>query len=323
MTRRNLVKIKDSFATLLKDVAVKLKTKELDLEAFRFFIVALFPPGKCIPQSTNIITIFEAVTQNELWSYWHYTPVEKIVMEYAPHDDEMKGWLDNYKKELSGYKATTKIADVIELYSIDEEANPGKPLSLKYDGEYLHQLTMKLKTPVSEKTLLYVDDLWLSLAEYFLLPSLSVLLDSIKKGCVEVSWLVPPHLVFQIIGNLRENSMLLQSKGIVKMLLDGECAYDGAQDDEFRQVQMILCLLELIIMFLPLQRLVDAVSNGNIDEIVVLLTTEIDINITLEVFLVPHNNGLTAVVSMLLDYGAEIDMRNKAGFSNTTLLCVS
>ena len=239
------MKIKDSFATLLKDVAVKLKTKELDLEAFRLYIVAVFPPGKCIPQSTNIITIFEAVTQNELWSYWNYTPVEKIVMRFAPCDNEMKGWLDNYMKELSGYKATTKIADVIELYSIDEEADPGKPLSVKYDSAYLRRLTVKLKTRVTEKTLLYVDDLWLSLAEYFLLPSLSVLLDSIKKGCVEVSWLIPPHLVFQIVGNLQENSTFLQSKDIVRVLLDGESVYDGAQDGEFRWVQLVLCLLYL------------------------------------------------------------------------------
>ena len=165
-------------------------------------------------------------------------------MEYAPHDDEMKGWLDNYKKELSGYKATTKIADVIELYSIDEEAEPGHPLSLKYDSAYVRRFSLKLKARVTEKTLAYVDDLWLSLAEYFLLPSLSVLLDSIKKGCVEVSWLIPPHFVFQIVGNLQENSMFLQSKGIVKVFLDGECVFDGTctQDEESIWVQFSVVL---------------------------------------------------------------------------------
>ena len=115
MAHRNLDKIKQSFAKLLKDVATKLKTVEMDLEVFRFFIVNLFPPGKCIPCTANVISIFEAVTQNGLWSYWHFTPVEKIVQEYAPNDTDMKCWLDSYKKDLSGYKATTKIADAIEL----------------------------------------------------------------------------------------------------------------------------------------------------------------------------------------------------------------
>ena len=235
-----MVKIKESFAKLLKDVAVKLKTKELDFEAFHFFIVALFPPGKCIPQSENVIKIFEAVTQNGLWSYWHYTPVENIIKEYAPSDDEMKSWIYNYRKDLSGYKATTKIADAMEIYSNSieefEETDQTRQPAVTCDSAYLRQLSVKLRTRVTEKTLVYIDDLWLSLAEYFLLPSLSVLLDKIQRGCVEVSWLIPPHYVFQIVGNLQENAAFLQSKGIVKVLLDDECVYDEAQEEEFRQV---------------------------------------------------------------------------------------
>ena len=240
VSRRNLVKIKESFATLLKDVAGKLKTKELDLEMFHFFMVALFPPGMCIPQSSKVIEIFEAVTRNGLWSYWHYTPVEKIVAEYAPKDDEMKGWLDKYKKQLSGYKATTKIADAIKLYSIDEleEIDPSQRLTVTYDPAYLRQLSLKLNTRVTEKSLEYIDDLWVSLAEYFLLPSLSVLLDKIQSGCIEVSWLIPPHYAFQIIGNLQENSSYLQLKGIIKVLLDGDCIYDVAQNEECKQVHV-------------------------------------------------------------------------------------
>ena len=243
VARRNLARIKESFAKLLKDVAVKLKKKELDFEAFHFFIIALFPPGKCIPQSENVIKIFEAVTQNGLWSYWHFSPVENIIKEYAPSDDEMKSWLDKYRKDLSGYKAMTKIADAMEIYSSSieefEEADPTPRPPATCDPTYLRCLSVKLKTRVTEKTLVYIDDLWLSLAEYFLLPSLSVLLDKIQRGCVEVSWLIPPHYVFQIVGNLQENAAFLQSKGIVKVLLDGECVYDGAQEEEFRQVGTI------------------------------------------------------------------------------------
>lgn len=236
MTRQNLIKIQQSFAKLLKAVAENLKSKELDLEVFRFFVVALFPPGRCIPQSSKVVEIFEAVTANELWSYWHYTPVEKIVAEYAPNDDEMKSLLDKYKKELSGYKAMTKIADVIKLYKIDEFADPSRRLTVAHDPAYLQRLSLKLKTRVTDKSLEYVDELWVSLAEYFLLPSLSVLLENIRSGCIEVSWLIPPLFASQIIGNLHENSAFLESKGIVKVLLDGNCFYDGAQDEEYKQV---------------------------------------------------------------------------------------
>ena len=40
-----------------------------------------------------------------------------------------------------------------------------------------------------------------------------------------------------------------------------------------------------ITISLPLQRLVNAVSNSNIDEVVAILTTGIDINLTLKVLL--------------------------------------
>ena len=247
VTQKKLARIKQHFAKLLKDVASKFRSRELNFEAFHLFIVNLFPPGKCIPQSENVIKIFEAVTQNGLWSYWHFSPVETIIKEYAPSDDEMKSWLDKYRKDLSGYKATTKIADVMEIYSNSieefEETDPNQRPPVTCDPTYLRCLSVKLKTRVTEKTLVYIDDLWLSLAEYFLLPSLSVLLDKIQdkiqEGCVEVSWLIPPHYVFQIVGNLQENAAFLQSKGIVKVLLDGECVYDGAQEEEFRQVGMI------------------------------------------------------------------------------------
>ena len=247
VARRSLTQIKQSFATLLKKVAVKLRSKELDLEVFRFFIVNLFPPGKCIPHSTNIITIFEAITENELWNFWHYSPVEKIVKEFAPNDENMRELIDTYKKELSGYRAATSIAEAIEVYSScirdHEKGDRSHPLPARQDPAYLERLTVKLKTPVADKTLEYVHDLWISLAEYFLLPSLSALLDNIQKGCLEVSWLIPPHHLFQIVGNLQDNVSFLRSKDITRVLHAGVCVYDGDQEDEIRKVSTIVVLL--------------------------------------------------------------------------------
>ena len=242
VARQSLIKIKQSFAALLKNVAVKFKSKQdLDLEVFRFFIVNLFPPGECIPaQSSNVITIFEAVSRNGLWSYWHYTPVEKIVNEYAPEDDEMKEWLVSYRSELCGYKATTKIADAIEVYGDNieefEEGDRNMSLASSHDRNSLRKLSVKLKTPVTGKTLEYIDKLWLSLAECFLLPSLTALLDNIKRGCIEVSWLIPPHFESQIHDNLQKSISCLQANNVVEVFIDNEGIYNRAQEDELKQV---------------------------------------------------------------------------------------
>ena len=247
MARRSLTQIKQSFATLVTKVAVKLRSKELDLEVFRFFIVNLFPPGRCIPHSTNIITIFEAITENGLWSYWHYVPVEDITKEYAPGDDEVRDWMDKYRKQLSNYKAATSVANAIKLYSSDiEEFEEGDRSCLPasaYDPAYLRRLTVKLKSRVTGKNLEYIDNLWVSMAEFFLLPSLSALLENIRKGCLEVSWLIPPHFVFQIIGNLQENAVFLKSREIIKVLVDGDCVYD----EESVQVMSLATLVDYIV----------------------------------------------------------------------------
>ena len=252
---RSQNKIQESFATLVTKVAVKLRSKELDLEVFRFFIVNLFPPGRCIPHSTNIITIFEAITENELWNFWHYSPVEKIIKEFAPSDENMSGLISTYKEELCGYRAATSIAEAIEVYSScirdHEKGDRSRPLPARQDPAYLERLTVKLKTPVAEKTLEYVHDLWISIAEYFLLPSLSVLLDNIHEGCLEVSWLIPPHYLFQIVGNLQDNASFLRSKDIMRVLHAGVCVYDGDQDDVFRKVGVCMCFAILLIL-LPL-----------------------------------------------------------------------
>ena len=84
----------------------------------------------------------------------------------------------------------------------------------------------------------YVDNLWLSLAEYFLLPALSALLDNIKHGCIEVSWLIPPHFMFQVIENLQRNTDFFKSKDIVEVFAEGECVYNGAHLDEQKKVSI-------------------------------------------------------------------------------------
>ena len=88
------------------------------------------------------------------------------------------------------------------------------------------------------KTLEYIDKLWLSLAELFVLPALSALLDNIKRGCIEVSWLIPPaHFISisQIRDNLQKNASFLKAKNIIEVFIDDESIYN-AQEDEVKQV---------------------------------------------------------------------------------------
>jgi len=87
----------------------------VDIEEFRLFVVAFFPPGDCIPQPpTNLTKVFEAITHHGLWDSLHYSPLVWIVRNFGASDPEMKAWIENYKKDLKAYTIVASIEDCID-----------------------------------------------------------------------------------------------------------------------------------------------------------------------------------------------------------------
>ena len=91
--RKIQIKIKGSFATLVRKVTRKLKGKDIDMEDFRLYILNLFPPGDIIVDTVNVADIFEAVSRHQLWDYSNCTPIEEIAKEFGGHDLELRGWI--------------------------------------------------------------------------------------------------------------------------------------------------------------------------------------------------------------------------------------
>ena len=232
------IKIKGSFATLVRKVTRKLKKRDVDMEDFRLYILNLFPPGDIIPDTVSVADIFEAVSRHQLWDYMNYTPIEEIAKEFGGNDLELRGWIDDYKSELAGFKATTKIVDYIKLCSDEKEiADSDQSLRediARYDRRYCRKLTVKLKSRVTEKSLDYIDQFWRSIADHFLLPSLSALLDSIQEGCVEVTWLVPTLSALQIQANIQDSTQFLEKLEVIRVIMEGEILYDEEGLEEVR-----------------------------------------------------------------------------------------
>ena len=232
------IKIKGSFATLVRKVTRKLKGKDIDMEDFRLYILNLFPPGDIIVDTVNVADIFEAVSRHQLWDYSYCTPIEEIAKEFGGDDLELRGWIDDYKSELAGFKATTKIVDYIKLCSDEKEiADSDQSLRediARYDRRYCRKLTVKLKSRVTEKSLDYIDQFWRSIADHFLLPSLSALLDSIQEGCVEVTWLVPTLSALQIQANIQDSTQFLEKLEVIRVIMEGEILYDEEGLEEVR-----------------------------------------------------------------------------------------
>ena len=54
-------------------------------------------------------------------THYYCTPIEEIAKEFGGDDLELRGWIDDYKSELAGFKATTKIVDYIKVCNDEEE----------------------------------------------------------------------------------------------------------------------------------------------------------------------------------------------------------
>ena len=110
----NQAAIKAKFADFQTKVCEKLIKNGVNTELVRLFVENQFPPGDCIPPPpADLIEIFRAITHHGLWSYWHYSPLEKIVRRFGDNDSEMESWVETYKKDLKSFCLVTNVEDII------------------------------------------------------------------------------------------------------------------------------------------------------------------------------------------------------------------
>ena len=212
-------------------VAGKLMKKNINMKDFRLYVINLFPPGDIITGAVNVLDVFAIISRHQLWDSFHYLPLEEIANEFGQHDQELSAIIDKYKAEVAGFKATTKIVDFIKACSSEEDiADPEESIQkdiARYDKRYCHRLTFKLKTRVTEKCLNFIDQFWMFIADHFIIPSLSVLLDSIKDGCVEVTWCVPTKFAVKIQTGIAYSSEFLRKLKITRVMMDGVIIYEA------------------------------------------------------------------------------------------------
>ena len=232
VTAQNKRNITAKYATLLTNIYDRLKEKQTDVQGFCLFVIARFPPGDCIPQSSDLCELFQAITRNRLWDFLNYQPLEDIVQHFGADDEQMKDWMKEYKAHLAGFKACTKIvhylSEVESDSSFDESDSeqPTQPKPARYDRRYYHKLSLKLKVKVTDQSLSYIDDIWRSVSEYLLLPRLSILLDHIYKSSITVVWLIPTGLVPRLLKQIRHAGDFFQQHHISSVTLDDRCVYD-------------------------------------------------------------------------------------------------
>ena len=225
----NEAKILKLFARLVRQVLRILKGKKIDMEEFVMFVMEVFSPGSCIPQSEEIFTIFRAISSHCLWSYSHYSPLKSIAEEFAKADTQQL--IESYQTDLANFYVTTKLADYIALCQGEEKVvDPDMPLApnpAKYDREYFQKLTIKIGRPVTDQTLQYIADIWQAVAQFFLLPPLTALLDRVVAGSLVITWFIPHLFAIQICLNSTESeaAAFFRAHQIIEVKMDDDCLY--------------------------------------------------------------------------------------------------
>ena len=214
------------------------------MEDLHLFLTCYFSPGECIPKSSSIHEIFEAITRHKLWDYWNYYPLEGIVQGFAADDQEIRSWIEAYRQDLESYKVMTKLIDHIATAvsaSTVSELPSDEERPARYDEQYYQKLSCKLKTKFTDHSLKYLDELLDKLANLYDLPLRVVLLDSIHKGCVSIVWLVPSRLAPQILNATPPNDEFYHKYEIIKVEFNEKCLYQ--EEKKVDQVHMHYILL--------------------------------------------------------------------------------
>ena len=230
--------INEKFAGFLTKVCDKMLKNGVNIKKFRLFVLALFPPGDCIPPlPTNLTEVFEAITHHGLWDSLHYSPLVRIVRKFGAGDPEMEAWIENYKKDLKAYTIVASIEDYIES-SLDTCTDRSQVDIMKYDPRY--NCPVEWKTNFIDHSLQYLTDVWEMFSDRYLLPDSppTALLDRVRKGCVSVTWLVPSYLIPQLIKRVKIDTEFFQKHRILKVTVRGEIVYEEVAK-EAREVSPI------------------------------------------------------------------------------------
>lgn len=230
MLKSNLEEIKSRFSDLLISVRYALEANNVQVDDLCQMLFDIFDldADDCIP-GTNLVQIFKAVSARRLWDYIHHSPVEKLVKRCLR--GQIISEVNDYKKCLSGFYATTKLIDFIRTMNFnndDAEMEPCEVPLCRYDVKDYRMLRVKLKMQrsISEISLKYVQDLWNSFAEEFELPSLTAILDKVLEGCLEITWLIPPREAKQMAASAPMSTSFFRRNNIIFVYLDGCIIYE-------------------------------------------------------------------------------------------------
>ena len=199
----------------------KLSKKEIK-EKLHLFLTTIIPreSSQCLPKSSDLKKIFEAMTRNDLWNYSNYFPLETLIEEFGG-DTDLITQVEQFKMDRSSFQIATKIKDYIPAAKslLAESDEPVESAPTKRDRKYLWKLGVELDERVTDESLEYLDELWRLLAKTLRLPPVSLVLRAIVEKTAELG----P----KAIEIARQSAEFFRSYPILNVTIGDECVYEN------------------------------------------------------------------------------------------------
>ena len=234
----------------------RLQNRGIKVEDIKIFLVTIYSSPNSRDGSDIVTTvlesaksleeIFRALSKYGLWDYLNYHLLQSIIEEFASDDSELKYMMEQYQKDLTGHALTMEIQMYLEATqykfpvittsdneNLADEIVP--PLPPQQKCKFFKKLSIKSKVNVTDHSLNYVYNLWCSLANQFSLPHPAMILKTIAKGCLDITWLIPFNLVEHITKMAQETSSMFAKERVLRVMLEEQCIYSVMTDSHLVQ----------------------------------------------------------------------------------------
>ena len=189
--QRNIQMIQTKFSSVVTKSCTKLQSRKISVEKVQTFLVTMYSSPNSSNGSYMVATvveptrsldeIFRALSKHGLWNYLNYYLLQSIIEEFACDDDELKGMMEQYQRDLTGYALAVQIQTHFEAVvtasdsenSTDENVPVSSP---QHKHKLFKKLSVKVKANITDHSLEYVNNLWRSLAIQFSLPQPAMIL---------------------------------------------------------------------------------------------------------------------------------------------------
>ena len=241
-----------------------LQTKRISTEDLVLFLEAVYSSedskdgsdfAAAVTESSSTISeIFRAIGKQGLWSYWDYFLLQSLVEEFVSDDTDLQMSIQQYGEELTGFFFTTTIESYLEEVVRSSPPSDSEQLpSPCPDNKLFSQLSLKFKLDrdITKRSLEYIRQLWESLGKKSRLPLHTILLQKVEEGCICITWMIPFHLMHQLVRGLCESAAYFKEQHVLWVSVDGVYLYkeQGAQLSEFPSEENEKVTFESLLVF--------------------------------------------------------------------------